>query len=768
MQASAKPAVFVLTTSYHPFIGGAEIAIQEVTRRLKGDFDFFIFTARFRPDLPRRETRDEGAVIRVGVGGGFDKWLFLIGAVFAALGERRRLGSRPVLLWGMDISVGSGVGAILNFLMPKLPFVLTVEYGYGDERIERGRFGLINKGLRFMLWRASAVTAISTYLADTARRYGYQQAVEVIPNGVSVEQFQAAARRRRNKSGATVITVSRLVSKNGVDTLIRAMAEVKEAVPGVRCHIIGDGPERRSLESLARELGVVTAVKFFGSVPYEELPRYLAQADVFARPSRSEGMGNAFVEALAAGLPIIGTAVGGIPDIIRDGETGLFARVDDPDDLAAKVKRLLSDHELAERMVRNGQAMVRERFSWDAIALAYRRIFNRALERPIRILIATGIFPPDIGGPATYTEMVAQELSRRGYAVRVVTYGDGLNAKIKNQKSKSQFKIQKYPVSVISRSIPKGIRHLCYFLVCVRRAFGVDVVYAQDPVSAGLPALLAAKITGRTFAIRVAGDYAWEQSRQRFGVADSVDEFQRRRYGWRTEFFRRLQRFVVSRADAVITPSDYFRKIVAAWVRDSGKVFCVYNGINLREIACPPDISRAPNMILSAGRLVPWKGFGTLIELMPELSGWQLLIAGDGPERGRLATIAEDLNLADRVTLAGALQEEALLRELCRATVFVLNTSFESFSFQVVQAMAAGCPVITTAIGNLPEIIENGREGILVEPDDRPAILAAIEKVRRDHEFRDRIVANARSRAQVFSIERTTNELLRIFREFPH
>src|SRR3989338_1426308 len=137
----------------------------------------------------------------------------------------------------------------------------------------------------------------------------------------------------------------------------------------------------------------------------------------------------------------------------------------------------------------------------------------------MRILIATGIFPPDIGGPATYSSLLLEELPKRDVAVSVVTYG---------------------PAGV-SRNIPKGLRHFLYFLVCVFKP--ADIIFAQDPVSAGFPALLAARLTGRKFVVRVAGDYAWEQGVERFGVKDGIDNFQKKNYDSRTEFLRRVERF---------------------------------------------------------------------------------------------------------------------------------------------------------------------------------------------------------------------------------
>ena len=159
---------------------------------------------------------------------------------------------------------------------------------------------------------------------------------------------------------------------------------------------------------------------------------------------------------------------------------------------------------------------------------------------------------------------------------------------------------------------------------------------------------------------------------------------------------------------------------------------------------------------------MPWKGFDVLIEIMKDLPEWKLVIVGDGPEYDNLKLKIENLKLEDRVQLAGSIPRAELLKYLNEAEIFVLNTAFESFSFQVVEAMAAGVPVITTNIGNLQEIIKDKKEGILVAPNDRSAILSAINKISSDEKFKDQIIANAKEKAEEFSISKTADNLSKL------
>jgi glycosyltransferase involved in cell wall biosynthesis len=352
----------------------------------------------------------------------------------------------------------------------------------------------------------------------------------------------------------------------------------------------------------------------------------------------------------------------------------------------------------------------------------------------MRILLATGIYPPEIGGPATYAQQFVAELSRRGHTVEVVTYGE----------------------AGVSRSIPKGIRHIVFFARCLKAARKADVVFSQDMVGAGIPALWAARLARIPYVLRVPGDYAWEIAVQRFGVVDGIDAFQIKRYGWQAELLRWLEQTTACAANAVICPSEYFRKLVAGWGVRGERLHAIYNGMEFASESLP-HISYADRerVIFSAGRLVPWKGFDGLIRLMQELPDWKLHIAGDGPDRERLQSLCAELGVTERVLFLGRVSRTDLFQRLARARVFVLNTAFESFSFQTIEAMFAGVPVVAANIGSLPEIIQSGTNGVLVMVDDRAAIRSAIERLESDASWRDALIERAERDSRQYSVGRT-------------
>jgi glycosyltransferase involved in cell wall biosynthesis len=376
-----RARVIAFITSYFPEVGGAEVALRQVAQRLSGEFEFVIVTARRHRDRPAEETAGEGRVWRLGIGSPLDKWCL---PAMAPQLKRRLIGEQgaaaQAILWAVDITQAALLASLVGREDPRFPLILSIQYGEGPARLASGRLGLIRLSFRHLLRQAHHVTAVSTSLLQAARHHGYSGAVSLIPNGVDLDLF------RRPDSlptppRPTILTVSRLVDKNGIDTLIRAMPMLVRDFPSIECRVIGDGPLRQNLERLAADLGVAESVRFFGSLRHEETARHLWESDVFVRPSRSEGLGNAFLEALAAGVPVVGTRVGGIPDFLLEGKTGLFARVDDPADLARQVGTLLGNRELATQLSAQGMALVRARYDADAIAGMYAAVFRETLAR---------------------------------------------------------------------------------------------------------------------------------------------------------------------------------------------------------------------------------------------------------------------------------------------------------------------------------------------------------------------------------------------------
>lgn len=374
----------------------------------------------------------------------------------------------------------------------------------------------------------------------------------------------------------------------------------------------------------------------------------------------------------------------------------------------------------------------------------------------MKILITTGIFPPDIGGPATYVWEIKQEFTRLGNEVRIITYSDD-----KNTDDDSI-------VYRVKRGKNIFWRYFKYFLRVFFTAYWADVVYIQDSVSAGFPATLANLIWRKKAVLKVVGDFAWEQAQNQYGIRDSLDAFQHQKYDFKIELWRKIERWVAARADRIITPSQYLKRIVRCWGVAEEKVEVVYNAFDEPDYI--DDNIKMPqgDVIFTAGRLVPWKGMDTLIKIMPDLlkqnSRSRLVIVGDGPEKKNLEKLIASLNLSDKVFLMGKMPREKLLGYLKNSKVFILNSSYEGLSHQVLEALWLGVPTSVSRVGGNPEVIEQGKNGLLFEYNNTGDIKECILRLFRDRQLADEFIKTGKSISQIFNQEKMINQTLKVLR----
>jgi len=386
-EKSAKKNILIFSIAYAPFVGGAEVAVREITDRL-GDYEFDMLTARLSPRIARFEKIGNVNVYRLGFGFGFDKYLFLFLAPLKALFLNKK--RSYALSWSIMAAYAGFAGLFFKLVRPGTPFLLTLQEGDPLPEIER-KVRLVWPIFKKIFLKADHIQAISNFLADWARKIGYKGDLSVVSNGVDTQKFKIQPSSRAQVEGNSkfkiadfkeklkikseervIITVSRLVKKNGVEDIIKAAQDLR-----FKLLIIGKGEQEEYLKDLTKKLNLEDNVLFLGEVSHKDLPQYLWISDVFVRPSLSEGLGNAFLEAMAAGVPVIGTKVGGIPDFLREGETGLFCEVQNPKSIAEKIETLLKDKKLRLRLVENGRKLVEEKYNWDSIARQIENIFKK-------------------------------------------------------------------------------------------------------------------------------------------------------------------------------------------------------------------------------------------------------------------------------------------------------------------------------------------------------------------------------------------------------
>lgn len=381
--------VLIFSIAYIPFVGGAELAVKEITDRVSTrnsdtsvDFSFDMITLRFNKNWPKFEKIGNINVYRISSPKIFFPFVAFLKATILHMKKNY------AFIWSIMANRAGYAALFFKLTHPKVKYLLTLQEGDTTDYPKK-RAGLLWFVVGFLFkkifMKADCVQAISNYLADWARKMGKENCVEIVPNGVDTEKSIKLRAHKVESQKTIIITTSRLVYKNGVDILIEAISELKkDGLSGnFQCQILGSGPGEEKLKDLVGILGVSNEIVFLGHIDPEVVYDYLSNADIFVRPSRSEGLGSSFLEAMSAGLPIIGTPVGGIPDFLKDPKdvgiekaTGLFSKVNDPKDLAGKIKMFLENENLREKIAQNGRKLVTENFSWNNIAGKMRLIFN--------------------------------------------------------------------------------------------------------------------------------------------------------------------------------------------------------------------------------------------------------------------------------------------------------------------------------------------------------------------------------------------------------
>ncbi|MFH1457272.1 MAG: glycosyltransferase family 4 protein [Patescibacteria group bacterium] len=390
-----KPKILILALTYFPHQGGAEVAVKEITSRLGDDFGFDMVTARLNKKLLKFEQIGNIGVYRVGFGCKIiDKYIFTFFGFFKAI--KLYFKNRYLIIWPIMAAYSSF--AVLFKIFTRAKVVLTLQEGDPIEYITGlKRFKIFLPIYKLYFKLVDKVTVISNFLGNWAEYLGVKkEKIVLVPNGVNIEVIEKlkaplssrsiagwlpeAASNKVIKSNEKIIfTASRLVEKNGIEYLIKAVKLLitNYGFLDTKLLIAGDGPLKNKLEKIVSELDLDNKIEFLGEVKFEKIKEYYAIADIFCRPSLSEGFGNVFVEAMAAEVPVIATPVGGIPDFLKDRETGWFCEVQNSASIADKIVYILDEKNKAEvdRVVAHARKMVEEKYSWGKIARDMGEIF---------------------------------------------------------------------------------------------------------------------------------------------------------------------------------------------------------------------------------------------------------------------------------------------------------------------------------------------------------------------------------------------------------
>lgn len=622
------------------------------------------------------------------------------------------------------------IGVLLRWLFG-VPYAT---YLHGGEspgllrwRVARALFGRWLRG-------AAAVAVNSEFTRRYFLELGFHLPRTVhVPPTVDPRRYQAppdARQRLRKTLGLeehfVVLSVGRLVPRKAHDLVLQAVARlVREGEP-VAAVLVGEGPQRAGLKDLARELGIAERVRFAGFVPDEVLGDYYAAADALVLPSRRlperdgvEGFGIVFLEAGAAGLPVVGAASGGIPEAVDHGRTGFLVPPDDAQALAGALRRLVHAPEQARRMGEEGRRRARED-AREAVLQLWQVCGSVPLDSsPPRVLhVITRLV---VGGAQENTLLTAQGLRARGYEVELAAGPETGPEGVLPVPEGIVF----YAVPTLVREVRPlaDLRALWDLYRLMRR--GYDVVHTHTS-KAGVLGRIAARLAGVPVVVHTPHGHVYH------GYGGRV----------RSRLFVWVERLLARWTDVLVALTESERREHLAEKVGRAEQWCVIpSGVEIERYRKPTPLRRsdlglpeASFVVGCVARLVPVKGIedaitatAQLVDLTPPV---HLVLVGDGPQRGALQKLAGQLGVRERVHFLGLRRDVPDLLPVF--DILVLPSRNEGMGRVLVEAQAAGVPVVATRVGGVPDLVSEGQTGRLVPPGDPAALAAAIRSLAED------------------------------------
>lgn len=328
----------------------------------------------------------------------------------------------------------------------------------------------------------------------------------------------------------------------------------------------------------------------------------------------------------------------------------------------------------------------------------------------MHITIVTPIFPPEIGGPATYVPELAKRLANQ-HQVTVVTFS----------KSKPT-KFKEFIVEYASTGTNIFWRQCKLWTKILKQSKQTDVIYAQGTLTVGWQSLIVAKMLGKRLIVKYVGDEVWERDRYANQTTHDMESFYQQslpKNGWLW-----LHRQVLNHAEVIVTPSEYLKQFLIKYHRIPAK--------QIRVVTNPVEVQIEPlskpnhnKKLIFVGRLVGWKNVDQIIRLLPKLTGWSLIVIGSGAEEKRLKQLAIDLKVV--VEFKGSQTHRQTQKLMSQADALVLLSDYEGQSHVLIEALLLRLPIIASDIPANQELI--GSDGQLIPRNNPEKLVKAIKDI---------------------------------------
>jgi colanic acid/amylovoran biosynthesis glycosyltransferase len=665
--------------------------------------------------------------------------------------------------------------------------------------------------LRELLRVTPLLLARSLSLAERLKDLGCApEKIRINRTGIPLEQYPLEDRRTPENGEWHFVQACRLIPKKGIATALRAFAGFRRTYPRARFSLAGEGPMKREIEELARDLGIAEAVELRGFLGQAELARLYGEAHFFVHPSEmtadqnQEGVPNSMLEAMATGLPVLATLHGGIPEAVETGRTGLLVPERDDAGLLHAMLELAGQPDRAFAMGRAASQSVRLEFEQRKQIEKLEAYYDEARE---------------IGAPLPGEETaVTVAMPAEEKAGAIVAGKDQFDIAVSRKWAPFAYLFERFPSFTqtfcfreVEEMIRQGMEPAIYSIREAEEGTAFDPALVARVRYMPRDEALNKSVRQAREAHRIHSDVwevfsgwgdrgdktrlyeaAWlglELKRRRIrhvhaqfaGIAARTAYWMKQFYGITYSFTGHANDIfcesdlpvsldeLVKEARLVVTVTDfsrdYLRRRCPEW---AGKIERVYNGIHPGEFAAP-EAAPIPE-IVSVGRLIEKKGFGELIQACAMLRDRGLdficRIIGAGPLEEALHEQIAQADLADRIVLEGPRSEAEVTGFLRRARVFALACVHDSeggsdnLPTVIMEAMAAGIPVVSTRVAGVPEMIEDGATGRLLDEHDIAGMADAIEALLKDAGLARRWGVAGRAMVEkVFATERTTSQL---------
>lgn len=378
--------------------------------------------------------------------------------------------------------------------------------------------------------------------------------------------------------------------------------------------------------------------------------------------------------------------------------------------------------------------------------------FQETIRDMKKVLIATGIYPPDIGGPTAMVGALADALRTNNFAVKIITYA-------------SRESVQEKVIDVIKikRTKIKFFSFFNYFFYIVKLALWADIIYATDTYSVGYFAYLMKRIFNKKYIIRFAGDSAWEAAVSEGLTDDNIVDFQKKKHNDRIEKLKIRRQIILKNADQVIAVSNFLADLLKLIEIEADKITMIYNSVDFfSEIINQQQLTEIKNkygagtrIMITVCRLTPWKGVDGIIRALPKLieriGPVNFLVLGDGEEMNNLKKITADSRMENNVHFLGRVNHGDTLAYMAAADLFILNSNYEGLSHVLLEAIKMGAPIAASNVGGNPEVIDDSKNGLLFGYNNEKEILSATSKILFDTNYAKQLVVAANEKLKIFN-----------------